>query len=730
MSWNKLFVLLFLAALLAFGSPNNAGTAANEGTGTTRLSILLYGYYNQNDSFGKLDMKGAYRKVKPGVELTIQTLFVFYEVEEFLKTCKAADTLPDVLQLPYDKISDYRDMLLPLDTLNAAKNSLTARNYACDGKILAIPDCLSAELVWYRKSVFKEYGLQVPRTWGQFVEAARKIKQGGKYTPIALGMNDGWSAYPFTEVLPSLEAGNGSLQNALINEQSPFSENKPYYNAFSRVKKLAGERMFSHDALKIGISEAIDQFSEKRAAMFFFGQWFRYGDLHRGDPSDTGAFFLPLREKENDPLKAAATPEKMVAVNKNSPDPNAASEFVDWYFGRDWYQPYVKVRQFIPDQKGIEANLDVFAQEAYDKAGASFTLLPFVRGNAEFDKIRRLAGFDANRICRDILSGKDPGVLLDSVNNAWKANHRPAQSGQTQNGASPGAASVVVKNSVSADTGFATIIHADYAHAYVYGVKTRMDASDPSLKALYVNGGVHVPLRFLEDAFGAKTTVSGSSIAIKYRRTSAELKTNSFDAKVDGRKVRLGASPKRINGKVYIPLKGVAESIFGQKAIYSGKLVILSEDAFPGDKTEEKAFIDSAGALFRDTGSIRVAIDPRIELLTVLHLLSGYGGGRITPYDSAYKTEVLTYFRKYENHPSVKYFTRANSSFGGDLPFSIVVNLSVPPGLSQQAAFGDSVLGRVRDGKALEEYITAMRSFAIDTDFMSFAEQTEKRTPP
>ena len=46
-----------------------------------------------------------------------------------------------------------------------------------NGKLYGIPYNTNARAMVYRKDIFEENGLEVPQTWGEFVETARKITE-------------------------------------------------------------------------------------------------------------------------------------------------------------------------------------------------------------------------------------------------------------------------------------------------------------------------------------------------------------------------------------------------------------------------------------------------------------------------------------------------------------------------------------------------------------------------
>ncbi len=119
-----------------------------------------------------------------------------------------------------------------------------------------------------------------------------------------------------------------------------------------------------------------------------------------------------------------------------------------------------------------------------------------------------------------------------------------------------------------------------------------------------------------------------------------------------------------------------------------------------------------------------VAIDPRIELLSIVLKLSGYGAryaGRINDAPSAYLSAVEQYFAAYAEHPTLQYFQRSNENISGDLPVAIVLYLSEPPALQLQTPFDAMVQTRAGDAAALEQYVAALRCFAQETDFVTFS---------
>ena len=141
-------------------------------------------------------------------------------------------------------------------------------------------------------------------------------------------------------------------------------------------------------------------------------------------------------------------------------------------------------------------------------------------------------------------------------------------------------------------------------------------------------------------------------------------------------------------------------------------------------------------AIAADKPRIDVGVDPRMELLAAVQLLSGYGEkypGIITRYGFPYKADMATYFAPYRNHRAVKLFAEMSDRFSYDAPPEAMLHLTDPPTLSVRIPFtdylkmrasGDKNLDRAEalnaGEKRLQEFADALRNFARESDFQAF----------
>lgn len=121
---------------------------------------------------------------------------------------------------------------------------------------------------------------------------------------------------------------------------------------------------------------------------------------------------------------------------------------------------------------------------------------------------------------------------------------------------------------------------------------------------------------------------------------------------------------------------------------------------------------------------IKISVDPRIELLTVIQLLSDYKV--LTKLDSKYKQDVLEYFEKYDELEAVSLFEDLDDDgFNYDRPVGLMLKLSNPPELDTLFHVSDYYYARYGGRENIDKFITSLRKFYIETDFEKFLKQQE-----
>ncbi len=151
----------------------------------------------------------------------------------------------------------------------------------------------------------------------------------------------------------------------------------------------------------------------------------------------------------------------------------------------------------------------------------------------------------------------------------------------------------------------------------------------------------------------------------------------------------------------------------------------------PHTRCRRRAFLLACGLSFflfisaSYSTPLHIGADPRIELLTTVQLLSDYGF--LTPYYQNYAQKVFDRFSSHRAHQAVQLF-RALSKNGGwsDAYPTAMLYLSDPPELEEQFPLPPHIYAAFRGPENFHAFVSALRSFAQQTRFMSFFNDQER----
>jgi len=121
--------------------------------------------------------------------------------------------------------------------------------------------------------------------------------------------------------------------------------------------------------------------------------------------------------------------------------------------------------------------------------------------------------------------------------------------------------------------------------------------------------------------------------------------------------------------------------------------------------------------------TLEFSVDPRIELLAAVQLLSSYEEryNLITDVDTPYKRAMAEYFGPYAKHAAVQLFDELSADgFAFDAPPSIMLHLSEPPSLRPIIEIPEVLVGRAGGSEKLDRFLQSLRDFAVASDFAGF----------
>jgi multiple sugar transport system substrate-binding protein len=157
-----------------------------------------------------------------------------------------------------------------------------------DGKYYFVPLYTYPWAIFYRNSVFKQYGYEVPATWGDFVALCGQMKKDG-LVPIAFGDKDAWPAMGTFDQI-NFRANGYDFHVELMAGRASWTD--------ARVRKvfdLWTEILPYHQEGAVGRTwqDAAQTLASKKAAMYLLGTFVAQQFTNPADLDDLDFFAFP-----------------------------------------------------------------------------------------------------------------------------------------------------------------------------------------------------------------------------------------------------------------------------------------------------------------------------------------------------------------------------------------------------------------------------------------------------
>ncbi|MFC4619343.1 ABC transporter substrate-binding protein [Camelliibacillus cellulosilyticus] len=138
-----------------------------------------------------------------------------------------------------------------------------------DGKIYGVPaDIHRGNVLWYNKKIFKDNGLEPPKTFDDFFKVADKLKAKG-ITPLAIGDKDVWGSTMVLENILLAKLGPDKYKQ-LWTGGVPFDDPK-VKESVEIFKKMLG--YINNDHSSLAWQDASQLVADGKAAMNIMGDW-------------------------------------------------------------------------------------------------------------------------------------------------------------------------------------------------------------------------------------------------------------------------------------------------------------------------------------------------------------------------------------------------------------------------------------------------------------------------
>ena len=286
----------------------------------------------------------AFTRAHPHIKVsTSLTLATDYDrvLEQKLAAGKAGDLLAcrpfdRSLEL-YDK--GYLQDLTAMPELRKFRShgKVAWTTYYAD-RVFCMPMAAVMTGFFYNTAIFKELGLKPPQTEEEFFNVLEKIKASGKYLPLAFGTKDTWQAAQvlFAGIGPNYWNGEQGRLN-LLTGRAKFTD-AAYVETWQMMAKLGLYLPAQHP--QIGEKEARHLFLQGKAAIYPAGSW-EIAFLSEPQHLKNFGVFAPPPQQLKHNCYVLSHLDIGVGVNKQTPHPSQAHDFLTWLSTRDFSQALV-----------------------------------------------------------------------------------------------------------------------------------------------------------------------------------------------------------------------------------------------------------------------------------------------------------------------------------------------------------------------------------------------------
>lgn len=266
---------------------------------------------------------------------------------EFLKTKDSVGEFPDMMEMRDTAMYVRAGKVAPLsDEVKA----LFTSTVEFDGVTYTAPMSGANTMgIMYNKKYFADNGLEVPKTWDEFITLCQTIKDKGDMSPLVVDGSDVWHIgflYDLCYANDVLESDPDFIEECYKGEKD-FSD--PNYQ--KAVTDLAEVLSFAQDGWASTPDAQITTFFVNDMSAMMFSGTHMFGQINEAAPDfDYGWFAVPDRDGKINLLGGGtAGGWALSAEAAKDPDKQAAFDaFCKYFFSSDVYGEYCEQMAAIP----------------------------------------------------------------------------------------------------------------------------------------------------------------------------------------------------------------------------------------------------------------------------------------------------------------------------------------------------------------------------------------------
>ncbi len=249
--------------------------------------------------------------------------------------------------------------------------------YTVDGQVYATPLQSWYEGIFYNKTIFADNGIEVPKTWDEFLEIHRTLEANG----IKAQTMGAQSWEPMMKQSMALANNEFYADPANKGYDERFNAGEvdlavDWLPAVTEWYKIIEEGFITEDMLGLSYDQALDEFATEKAAMWESGPW-SVGTIQEKNPDmEFGMFPIPGLDADK-PGWLIGGPGSSFSVNEASENVEAALKVLEMTATAEAQKALVADNAGSSFVKGVEVDLGEIYDDCQEAFKAGNVYAPF-----------------------------------------------------------------------------------------------------------------------------------------------------------------------------------------------------------------------------------------------------------------------------------------------------------------------------------------------------------------
>lgn len=403
----KKFAMSFMS--VALGASLLAGCSSNNEAADGKVTLQLFSNKSENINTYKGFIK-EFEAENPDINIKLDAP---PEAETVLKTRLTKNDLPDVMAIggnaTYGELAragvleDFSDTEL-VKTVQPSYVEMIGRLVGPDEKgTFGLPYATNANAVIYNKEKFDALGLQVPKTWDEFVASLDNAKAAGEI-PIYFTLKDAWTGLISWNSLGANIAGEDFADKKNKGETTFV---KSYDEVADKMLTLTS---YGHkDNTGVAYGDGNNAFASGKGVFYLQGNW-AIPEIQKINPNiNLGVFPMPVT---NDPAnnKLVSGVDVVLTMSKDTKHKNEATKFIEFMMSKE------SAKKYTDEQKAFSAIQDVYQEDPVFEG---------IKSNFETGALTSFpdhyypAGLGADGMLQEFISKKNKDKFLKKLDSEW-----------------------------------------------------------------------------------------------------------------------------------------------------------------------------------------------------------------------------------------------------------------------------------------------------------------------